>query len=188
MAKIVEIKPKPIEQYKVLSQITNLEGKRVLEVGCRSGGLGEYLRENTKGLCYTGIDRNPDIIQQGKDRYPMLHLKCEDVTTYKHKPYDVVLAQDIFKGLGNTPEALTELKVMIAAMIRLGNTVGFTYTVLHPSKKYKDNKLRLSPWYVADFVTNLTPYIQMRTDFDDHIHSFGLYHGLDKRGKVITLS
>ena len=54
-------------------------------------------------------------------------------------------------------------------------------------EKHNDDKLRLNFWEVAEYVTNFTPYIQIRTDFSDEILSIACYRGLDNNGKVLKL-
>ena len=184
MSKVISIKPKPIDEYKVLSEITNLDGKRILEVGCRDGSFGNWLKENHKDIAYSGIDKNADRILEGKKKYPTLDIKCENISQYEHEPFDIVLCQNMFKS----QIVIEDVKAILAFMLRLSNiAVGFTYEVEWANKKYNDKKLRLDTWTIAEYAVLFTPYVQMRTDWSDTHHSFFLYRGLDSNGKVLKL-
>lgn len=88
-------------RYRALSELTDMNGKTVLEVGCGFGGLGAYLVNRFPDIDYTGIDISERAVATGRTTYPDLKLTRRNLMELPAEPgYDVVLAQGIFYLLG----------------------------------------------------------------------------------------
>ena len=74
----------------ILSAIPNLTLKRVLDVGCGSGGLAGLLA--AQGAMVTGIDPNPFAIQQARDLVPMAEFReaGADSIPFRDASFDAV--------------------------------------------------------------------------------------------------
>src|SRR3954470_21351285 len=93
-------------RYAALCAVTQLTGKRVLEVGCGFGDLGAFIRERFEDVTYRGVDLSPRMVQEGRRVHPGLDLDVANVLELPPEPrYDVVLAQGIFYLLRSEPEA-----------------------------------------------------------------------------------
>lgn len=64
---------------KVSKDLKFLENKSVLDIGCGTGTLTEYI--NPKG--YLGIDINPDFIKLAKKKYPGFNFKVINIVDEK---------------------------------------------------------------------------------------------------------
>ncbi len=66
--------------------------KKVLDVGCGFGEMGNFLTKRYKNVIYKGVDIMPEFIENGKKIYPHLDLETAD---YFSRPlpevFDVVL-------------------------------------------------------------------------------------------------
>jgi tRNA (uracil-5-)-methyltransferase TRM9 len=52
---------------------------RVLDLGCGNGRFGEFLESQNLLQSYTGLDSDPSLIQEAKQRYPQLTFKHQDI-------------------------------------------------------------------------------------------------------------
>lgn len=80
------------EKDKIAPFLGNVEGKRVLDVGCGIGRWGEYLLKN--GAYYVGVDFSAGMIK----------LAEENLSDYKNKSLLVGKAQDLNIILGENEE------------------------------------------------------------------------------------
>lgn len=87
-------------RFKILSEIGNLNGRSVLDVGC---GLGEFYyfckKEGVNITEYTGIDIHPKIVKQANNNFHKLNIICMDImeNSFKTDSFDYVVAS----GLSN---------------------------------------------------------------------------------------
>jgi cyclopropane fatty-acyl-phospholipid synthase-like methyltransferase len=79
------------QRFKVLTYVGNIEGKRVLDVGCGLGELYKYFLKNEIEVEYTGIDIVPEFVEAARKRFPDGHFVYQDIFEVTEK-YDYVLA------------------------------------------------------------------------------------------------
>lgn len=105
-----ESKEAQYERFAALSTSVDLNGLRILDVGCGLGNLYEYLKEKNIQVTYTGVDVLPEMIDNASKK----GLDCEFICTdlFKNNPFedgqfDVVYASGIFNlNLGNNKQFL----------------------------------------------------------------------------------
>lgn len=56
-------------RFKILSQLTDLNAKSILDVGCGLGDLYGWLEKNNIKTNYKGIDITPKMIEKAKERF-----------------------------------------------------------------------------------------------------------------------
>jgi len=160
-------------RYKVLSEVADLNDKTVLEVGCGTGNLGNYLIKKYPKIKYTGIDISNKCIEVGKKEYPDLNLIHADLCDYqplgpltgKPKQYDIILSQGLFYKLPVTKEGVNKVFELITHMVRLSKgTIAFTGVSTHPFGDSK-TELRLEPHAILEFVTKFSPFITMKMHY-----------------------
>jgi len=101
-----------IYSYIAQSLGTQLNQSRILEVGCSSGGILQYLKEKGNQVC--GCDLNPETVGFGRDRYG---LELQVGTVYdvilSWKP-DVVIYSHTLEHILNPLEELEEVRSIMA--------------------------------------------------------------------------
>lgn len=98
-----------MRRYVIKKNITSGINYKILDIGCGTGELIEYL---PKGFDYTGFDLSNDYIEYAKKKYGKLgSFQCMDVNDYGENAaqYDVVLIFTLLHHL-NDAEAKTILK------------------------------------------------------------------------------
>lgn len=151
-------------RYRVLSEVSDLTDKRVLEVGCGFGDLGAYLRDRYAGTSYCGIDVSGRMIEVGRSVHPTLDLRHADVLAWHSvEEYDVVLAQGIFYLLGQDAEA--KMSQLIGRMFELAGEALAFCTISSWAAKGDPGEFRPDPLRTLAFCRQLTTSLVLRHDY-----------------------
>lgn len=87
------------------------ENKNILDIGCNTGELGEYLKNN-KQATVSGIDISDTAIQRAKqvlDQAACLNIENQDLP-FKEKSFDVIICADVLEHLFDPLATLKKLK------------------------------------------------------------------------------
>jgi len=105
-------------------------GDRVLEVGCATGTLTDYVASS--GCRVTGLDRSPDMIRRARNDHPHLDLRVGDATSlpYDDGAFDAVVAASVINIVADARLVLSEMHRVCAP--------GGTISVLVPSTEFTD--------------------------------------------------
>jgi len=83
-------------------------GKKVLEVGCRTGELLNAVQP----ACGWGIDVNPEMIRVAKERFAYLHFQSGEVTALdQEQKFDYIILSGMLGELDDIQTFLTQLRV-----------------------------------------------------------------------------
>ena len=73
--------------------------KKVLDIGCGFGEMGNFLAKRYKNVDYKGIDITPEFIESGQKLYPAFDLNVADFhDLINTESYDVVLASGVLNS------------------------------------------------------------------------------------------
>ncbi len=127
-------------RFDVLLDQVSLEGKRLLDVGCGTGNLLEYI--NSKGIHvrYTGIDILDKMIGKAASKHldaDFIHMDIFKENTFSPNSFDVVYTSGIFNlNLGNNKEFLRNaLKLFFS--LSCGTVV---FNLLHYASPDREDK------------------------------------------------
>lgn len=142
-------------------------GKKVLDIGCGFGEMGNFLTKRYINVSYVGIDITPEFIKNGQKMYPQLDLKIADFFDLKTpETFDVVLASGVLNS--DLPDNLNFRKKAIAKMFSLTSDV-FAFNMLggHPAP---ENKKESNTWYsdsleILDYCMSLTRRVILRSHY-----------------------
>lgn len=97
-------------RFDVLLDNTELEGKRLLDVGCGTGNLLEYINSKGINVKYTGVDILDEMVIKAKSKQLDADFRYVDIfkeNVFKPASFDVVYTSGIFNlNLGNNKEFL----------------------------------------------------------------------------------
>jgi len=164
-------------RYRVLGDVGDMRGKRVLEVGCGFGDLGAHLRERYADVAYRGVDLAPRMIEEGRRAHPELDLEVADVLDLPAgETYDFVVAQGIFYKLRDAPEQ--RMRALVERMFALaGEAVAFTAISAWAAER-DPGEFHVDPAAVLALGRSLTKAVVLRHDY--HPGDLAVY--LYKRG------
>jgi cyclopropane fatty-acyl-phospholipid synthase-like methyltransferase len=149
-------------RFMILSQIANLNGMSVLDVGCGLGDLYTFLKKQNMHVEYTGIDIVPDFINLARIQFPTRHFECKDIFTVSEK-YDYVVASGAmsFKVTDNKKYYFS----MIEKMYRIA-TKGLAFNMLNHGTHIDDQTYAsYDPNEIADFCKTLSDNVQIVVDY-----------------------
>lgn len=96
-----------LKRFEVLSQVGDLSGCSVLDVGCGYGDLKNFLDKRFENLTYIGIDQMPEFIATARERYqdsPDTYFYQTDFTTVTFPQFEYVLASGALGYRCNNPD------------------------------------------------------------------------------------
>ena len=152
------------KRFQVLSEIADLTGKSILDVGSGLGDLYTYLTSAFSH--YTGVDINPEMVAQAQARCPHAHFECRDLLQEPlTEKFDYVLASGTFNL--QTPHWTKWTRLMLRAMFtacKRGVGVNFL-DVNSPFGKDKGS-VYLEPTTILAYIrANLSPWATLRQDY-----------------------
>lgn len=89
----------PIDRYRELIKIDDLNLKSILDVGCGLGNMYEFIKTQGLVVDYTGIDLVKEFINEATKKYPEAKfLEANILEENLNKKYDYVLLQGVFNN------------------------------------------------------------------------------------------
>lgn len=82
--------------YEVLSEIGDLNGKSVLDLGCGFGDFLGFLQDKGVNVDYTGYDINPNLIKYAKEKYPRGKFFVVDIQKEDFPDFDYIISNEAF--------------------------------------------------------------------------------------------
>lgn len=150
-------------RYKVLSEVCDLSGLSVLEVGCGFGDLSVHLRKRFPTVRYTGVDLSPRMVEEARRCHPGLEFSCCDLMAMPDDAkYDVVLAQGIFYLLREDADART--KAMIEKMFALARKAVAFSAISSWTTRKTPGEHYLDPATLLETCRSLTSKVVLRHD------------------------
>lgn len=118
----------------------DLNNRTILDVGCGTGNLLEYISIKFTNFRYTGIDVLPHMIERAEQKKLNGKFVCMDLfknNPYSNKSFDVIFSSGIFNlNLGNNEEFLLDAVEIFQSLAR--ETVSFN--LLWDKSQDKDSK------------------------------------------------
>ena len=91
-------------------KISNLEERKLLEIGCSSGYYSQILKFSQLNISYSGCDISKHFIDRAKKNYPEYNFGVEDSTclTYADNSFDVVVSGCCLQHILDYEKAVAE--------------------------------------------------------------------------------
>lgn len=153
-------------RFEVLAQAGDLRTARVLDFGCGTGRLLEYLRrQHAFAGQYTGYDLNADMVETGRKKFPDARFEARDVlASGVPDEFDFVFINGVFNNLiGDNWGFLTSALRVLFARTR----TALAFNALSTYVDYFDAGLYYAePEAVFRFCkTELSPCVTLRHDY-----------------------
>ena len=165
-------------RFKLLAEIGNLEGKRILDVGCGLGDFAGWLAINHISFTYTGLDITADLIRQARSSYPsmeFIHGSIMDQSLLHGRSFDYVFASGIFYTYSvSRQEWMHEAIEKMWAICDLG--IGFN-SLSAWSNTFDANEFYADPIATMEYCRKLTPFLALRHDYHPRDFTVHLYRG-----------
>jgi len=114
-------------RFEKLTQIADLQGKSILDVGCGIGHLYSYLLSKLGAVDYTGVDVIKESVAYASQKYPEARFICRDILREDlDMKFDYVLINVVFNNaIPNCTDFLKELTSAGYQYCKLGLAFNF---------------------------------------------------------------
>ena len=126
------------ERWEELTNVAQLDGASVLEIGCGIGSFYEYCIQvkGMKHMAYKGIDLVPDMIDLAKQKYPAAEFEMCNILEQKlEKAYDYVILCGVFNIATKTEEME---KILSEAFLYCKKGMAFNFISTYVNFKSED--------------------------------------------------
>ena len=96
----------------LLRRHVDLEGKRILDIGCGIGAFVRRLAEFSKDVYGTDIDR--ESVRRGSEALPNLALAVGEHAPFREATFDVILLHEVLEHVDNDVATLKEARRLLA--------------------------------------------------------------------------
>jgi SAM-dependent methyltransferase len=163
-------------RFRVLAEVGDLAGRRILDVGCGLGGFVGWLDERGIAADYTGIDLTADLVARARSLHPGRRFLTggilDDVLPAGER-FDYVLASGIFATYAEGAEDY--LRRVVARMWSLADIACAFNSLSAWAPTREAGEYHADPLATAAFCRELTPWLVLRHDYHARDFSFYLY-------------
>ncbi len=152
-------------RFDMLLSSVNLEGKTLLDVGCGTGNLLEYIKSKGINVSYTGVDILEMMIKQARNKQldaDFYHIDIFKNNIFNDGSFDVIYASGIFNlNLGNNRTFLINA---LKLFFRLSSEA-VVFNLLHcASPDREDEYFYFHPDEISEIITGFSNIID-RVEF-----------------------
>jgi SAM-dependent methyltransferase len=153
-------------RFKIFSEIGDLNGHSVLDIGCGFGDFYQYLKDAGISVDYTGIDICPAFIDVGHQRFPEAHFQFADVQQEDlGRKFDYIVCSQVYNNKLQKENNEQVIRDVIRKGFELCN-VAFAIDMITQYVDYKEEKLHYySPEEIFAFCKGLTKRVMLRHDY-----------------------
>ena len=163
------------KRFEILSQISDIEGKSILDVGCGLGDFYKWLKLMYKNIDYTGIDISPSMIDAASANFPEADFEVLDIieTDDDKTKYDYVFASGIFNR--RIPNHWSFVCEAIKKMYLFCN-YGVAFNVMSTKADFMEKEeFYAEPGKILKFCLSLSRKSILRHDYMPHDFTVFIY-------------
>ena len=151
-------------RFKILSDIADLSGASICDVGCGFGDLCDYLQSRFTGFTYTGIDISPSLVRKATELHPRHKFYCIDIIeeNFTEQLDYFLLSGALNYRVENNMETSTNMISRMFALANKGVGVNFLTTYVNFQRDYNYHH---NPEAMFTFGRTLTKWVTIRHDY-----------------------
>lgn len=166
-------------RFRVLSDVGDMSGRRVLELGSGLGHFYEYLRNRFGELEYTGFDLSEKFVTWSREKYPDARFEVHDVLNEALTgDFDFVLCSGMHNlETGANDSDMVRLIRRAWEVTRTG--AAFSMLSTHADRREPDRHY-YDPLAMSAGALKLTRFVVLRQEYMPHDFTLYLYRGLPR--------
>lgn len=167
------------KKFQVLSEVMDLSGRRVLDVGCGFGDFGVYLQEQYDDVRYSGLDLSEQMIERARSLHPKFRFRQGNLLDLPiAERFDVITANGIFYLLGLEAEAI--MRSLVSRMFEMATEAVVFNSLSSLAASKEEGEFYADPAKTVAYCQTLTPSVVLRHDY--HPRDFTMYLYKDAEG------
>ena len=165
------------KRFSVLTEIGDLDNDTILDVGCGLGAFFDYIHNAYPNLSYTGVDINPNMIQEAQQKHSDIEFIHTDITSDLHalnnRKFDYVfLSGALNLSTDKHHDTIENIMKEMFALANKGvaaNFLSLFSDYLTPGEYY------CNPENILQTAFSITKKITLRHDYMPHDFTIYLY-------------
>jgi ubiquinone/menaquinone biosynthesis C-methylase UbiE len=165
------------KRFSVLTEIGDLDNDTILDVGCGLGAYFDYIHNAYPNLSYTGVDINPNMIQEAQQKHSDIEFIHTDITSDSHALNDRKFDYVFLSGALNlsTDKHYDTIENIMKEMFALANK-GVAANFLSLFSDYlTPGEYYCNPENILQTAFSITKKITLRHDYMPHDFTIYLY-------------
>lgn len=167
------------KRFEILTEVGDLSGCRLLDVGCGIGDLYDLLAARQTATAYAGCDVAPAMVDAARRRLPHVEIELMDIATADLEPsqFDYVVASGLFSLRTVHPYAY--VAATVRRMLHLCRR-GVAFNSLSSrwdstTATVDDGRFVADPARTLDICLGIAPNVVLRHDYMPHDFTIYLY-------------
>lgn len=122
-----------VQRFEQLVKVGEMQGRRILDLGCGLGHMYPFLINKFGDIQYTGIDIVPDTIAHASQQYREAEFICRDIMSNPlNRSFDFVLMNGLFNNvMAGSREYMQTLLLAAYDCADVGLAFNFTSTYVN---------------------------------------------------------
>ncbi len=153
-------------RYRVLSEVGDLGGQTVLDVGCGFGGFYDYCRHFGQPMTYTGIDIVPALLHEATRLHPgATFMELDILDAPDDLEFDYVVSSQGFNNRFTYSDNWEVVKQALAKCFKIARC-GVAFDMMSSYVDFREDHLYyFDPCEVFAFCKTLTKRVMLRHDY-----------------------
>jgi len=172
--KVDSSKRSQLMRFEAFLSLNDLQGKSVLDIGCGTGDLWNYLQARSIDCEYTGFDISPAMIKRCREKFPDVAFDSGDFSQWSEdKKFDYTVAIAIHNIKTDGGEKI--FRETTARQFELSKIAAHVSIL---TDRYKGFDPHIQAWNagkVLEMALEITPYVVLRHDYLPHDFSITMY-------------
>ena len=140
----------------------NLNGKRLLEIGCGLGHLYPFLKTSFGEVDYTGIDIVPEFIDNARQLHHDAIFECRDIINAPFaQDFDFVFISGVFNSPFREDSKQFMIELLNSAYQACKISVAFNFTSSYVNFTSPNHNYFDPDWVLLKVLSNLSRKVQM---------------------------
>ena len=151
------------KRFEILTEISNLTNKRILDFGCGTGDLASYFEKKNIAVDYTGVDIVEELLDCAKIKHPQ--HKFGKLAEFEGEKFDFIIISGVFNNKFDNNE---QFYMETLSTLKTRCNEGIAFNMLSKYVDYYDEHLFYEyPEKVFKFAKeNITPYVVIRNEYE----------------------
>jgi SAM-dependent methyltransferase len=164
-------------RFATLTQIADLQGASILDVGCGFGDLHDFLERKGISVRYAGLDIQPAFIEEARKRHPNDAFTCAGIEEFPSGArFDFVFVSGSFNVKFRDDQEAWVFRMLrkMFSMAERGVGINLLSTYYDPGH-YRDDMFYCSPERAFTEAQAITRRVTLRHDYLPHDFTLYLY-------------